>query len=111
MLVSLTGHIAAIGLLLFAVGFTLVVYYRSRRDVEEIRKEMHQDMEKMTQSLLYVIDGLTKIQKESTSIIEEHEEYDKKIEETLEHLNEILDKTQNGSGNGGSDDDGGPALH
>ncbi len=101
MLSSLTGHIAAIGLLLFAVGFTLVVYFRSRRDVKEMRQEMHKDMEKMTESLLYVIDGLTKMQKESSAIIEEHEEYDKKIKDSLEHLNKILEKTKSG-GNGGS---------
>ena len=107
MFVTITGHIAAILLLLFAVGFTLVVYFRSRKDVREIRQEIHQDLEKMTESLLYVIDGLTKMQKESSSIIEEHEEYDQKISESLEHLNKILEKTKNGNGN----DNGGGRLH
>ena len=100
MLSSLTGHLAAIGLLLFAVGFTLVVYFKSRQDVKKMREDIHRDIEKMTESLLYVIDGLTKIRNESNEILEEHEEQDKKIGEQLEQLNKILEKTKNGGNSG-----------
>lgn len=100
MLSSLTGHIASIGLLLFAVGFTTVVYFRSRRDVNLIRNEIHKDIKKMTESLLYVIDRLTEIREESNTILEEHEEHDRKIGEQLNNLNRILEKTKGGNSGG-----------
>ena len=106
MISSLTGHLAAIGLLLFAVGFTLIVYFKSRRDVEKMREDIHHDIEKMTESLLYVIDGLTKIRNESNHILEEHEEHDRKIGEQLEQLNKILEKTKNGNGSNGTNGSG-----
>lgn len=100
MLESLTGHIAAFGLLMFAVGFTLVVYYKSRKEVADIRQEIHADIKKMTESLLYVIEGLTEIRKESNTILEEHEEHDRKIGEQLNQLNQILEKTKGGNSDG-----------
>ena len=101
----ITGHLAALGLLGFAVAFTLVIYFKSREDVrkiteanERMRDEMHSDMEKMTESLLYVIDGLTKLRNESNDLLEEHDEHERRITEMLGHLNRILEKTKNGNG-------------
>lgn len=88
------GHVVAICLLTFAIGFTLVVYFRSRSDVRKIRDEIHSDLESMTESLLYVIDGLTKIRKESNELIENHEEHEKRINRLLDNLNVILEKTK-----------------
>ncbi len=101
----ISGHLAALGLLLFATAFTLVIYFKSRADVrkmtevnERLREEMHQDLEKMTESLLYVIEGLTKLRNESNELLEEHDEHERRITEMLGHLNRILEKTKNGNG-------------